>query len=107
MSILIYSSPIDDIKDLSTPIGVKFFDNSLLVSCGQTSSCGQYLRIICSSTGMNPSKEIRRRFYDFYKNQVEMKLVDAFVCFHSASMREVYMPFNRSIIIIASTRHEP
>ncbi|CAF3647613.1 unnamed protein product [Rotaria sordida] len=32
--------------------------------------------------------------------------VDAFVCFHPVSMCELYMPFNRSIIIISSTCYE-
>ena len=35
-----------------------------------------------------------------------MNLVDAFVCFHPVGMCELYMPFNRTIIIIASTRYE-
>ena len=45
-------------------------------------------------------------FYEFYKNQIEINVVDAFVCFHPAGMCELYMPFNRSIIVIASTRYE-
>ena len=53
-----------------------------------------------------PSTKIRRDFYEFYKDQIEMNVVDAFVCFHPASMCELYMPFNRSIIVIASTRYE-
>jgi hypothetical protein len=55
---------------------------------------------------MIPSETLRQKFYEFYKNQVEMNVVDAFVCFHPASMCELYMPFNRSIIVIASTRYE-
>jgi len=55
---------------------------------------------------MNPSKEISSKFYEFYKDQIEMNVVDAFVCFHPAAMCELYMPFNRSIIVIASTRYE-
>ncbi|CAF0805270.1 unnamed protein product [Rotaria sp. Silwood1] len=35
-----------------------------------------------------------------------MNVVDAFVCFHPVSMCELYMQFNRSIIIISSTRYE-
>jgi hypothetical protein len=83
-----------------------FFDKSLSGHCDKTNSCAQYLHILSENTGMNPSKEIRRRFYEFYKNQVELDVVDAFVCFHPASMCELYMPFNRSIIVIASTRYE-
>jgi len=55
---------------------------------------------------MNPSDEISSKFYEFYKDQIEMNVVDAFVCFHPAAMCELYMPFNRSMIIIASTRYE-
>jgi len=55
---------------------------------------------------MNPSDEIYSEFYEFYKDQIEMNLVDAFVCFHPSAMCELYMPFNRSMIIIASTRYE-
>ncbi|CAF1339882.1 unnamed protein product [Didymodactylos carnosus] len=35
-----------------------------------------------------------------------MQMVDAFVCFHPASMCELYMPFNKSLLVIASTRYE-
>lgn len=55
---------------------------------------------------MDLNDSIRQRFYQFYKNKKEMNLVDAFVCFHPAAMCELYMPFNRSIIVIASTRYE-
>lgn len=55
---------------------------------------------------MNPSEDIAQAFVEFYKNQLEMNLVDAFICFHPAAMCELYRPFNRSMIIIASTRYE-
>ena len=55
---------------------------------------------------MNPSKEIAEQFYEFYRDQPEMNLVDIIVCFHPASMCELYMPFDRSLFVIASTRYE-
>lgn len=55
---------------------------------------------------MNPNKGIKRRFYEYYKNDPLMKRIDAFVCFHPPAMCELFMPFNRTIIIIASTRYE-
>ena len=55
---------------------------------------------------MKPSPDIARKFVQFYQNQLEMNLVDAFICFHPAALCELYMPFNRSMIIIASTRYE-
>ncbi|UJR08081.1 hypothetical protein I4U23_012358 [Adineta vaga] len=88
------------------PLGVKFFDKSLSYGCSRTGTCYSPLRILTQKNGMNPSKEISSKFYQFYKNQIEMNVVDAFICFHPAGMCELYMPFNRSIIIIASTRYE-
>jgi hypothetical protein len=55
---------------------------------------------------MNPNKVIRKEFYQYYKNDSLMKQVNAFVCFHPTAMCELFMPFNRTIIVIASTRYE-
>lgn len=71
-----------------------------------TGACAKNLQILNKNNGMNPSEETRQKFYNFYKEKKEMSLVDAFVCFHPASMCEIYMAFNRSIIVIASTRYE-
>ncbi len=81
-------------------------DKSLSFSCERTRTCYSPLLILNRDNGMNPSDEIISEFYQFYQNQIEINLVDAFVCFHPAAMCELYMPFNRSIIIIASTRYE-
>ncbi|CAF4277290.1 unnamed protein product, partial [Rotaria sordida] len=98
--------PIHDLKNILSPLGVRFFDKSLSYSCGQTRTCFSPLRILTRHNGMDYSNEIYSKFYEFYKNQIEMNVVDAFVCFHPVSMCELYMPFNRSIIIISSTRYE-
>lgn len=55
---------------------------------------------------MNPTDKIRQDFHKFYADQVEMNVIDVFICFHPASMCELYIPFNRSIIVFASTRYE-
>jgi hypothetical protein len=87
-------------------LGVRFLDKSLSNSCDQTGTCHSPLRVLNRNNGMNPSPALIRDFYAFYKDQIEMNLVDAFVCFHPAAMCELYMPFNRSMIVIASTRYE-
>ncbi|CAF0921036.1 unnamed protein product [Adineta ricciae] len=99
-------SPIQDLKTILIPLGVKFFDKSLSYSCSRTGTCYSPLRILTRKNAENPSKELAMQFYEFYKDQLEMNLVDAFVCFHPVGMCELYMPFNRTIIIIASTRYE-
>ncbi|CAF1062478.1 unnamed protein product [Adineta ricciae] len=99
-------SPIRDLKTILIPLGVKFFDKSLSNSCSRTKTCASHLRILNRENAQQPSKELAMQFYEFYKDQLEMNLVDAFVCFHPVGMCELYIPFNRTIIIIASTRYE-
>ena len=49
---------------------------------------------------------LRGEFYAHYENDEEMKNVDAFLCLHATSMCELYMPFGKPLIVIASTRFE-
>ena len=35
-----------------------------------------------------------------------LRSVDAFVCTHASSLCELFMPFRRPLIVIASTRYE-
>lgn len=103
---LMHSSPIRDLKDVLSPMGVEFMDKSLSSNCQRTKTCYSPLRILTRENGMNLTETLSTRFYRFYQDEPEMNLVDAFVCFHPAAMCELYMPFNRSLIIIASTRFE-
>ena len=99
-------SPIHDLKHLLKPLGVLFIDKSLSGSCSLTNTCARNLHILSTINGINPNKAIRKQFYEYYKDDPLMKRVDAFVCFHPAAMCELFMPFNRTIIVIASTRYE-
>ena len=105
-SLSLPSSPIHDLKQLLSPLGVQFFDKSLSSACSKTNTCYSPLRLLTRKNAMNPSRDLAERFYRFYRDQPEMNLVDMILCFHPASMCELYMPFNRSLIIIASTRYE-
>ncbi len=93
-------------KHLLKPLGVLFIDKSLSGSCSLTNTCARNLHILSTINGINPNKAIRKQFYEYYKDDPLMKRVDAFVCFHPAAMCELFMPFNRTIIVIASTRYE-
>ena len=50
-----------------------------------------------------PNK-LRKEFYAAYADDPEMAKVDAFLCNHACGMCELFMPFNKSLIVIASTR---
>ena len=52
-----------------------------------------------------PNK-IRKDFFNAYRNDPEMQRVDAIICSHPVANCELYMPFNKSMIIYATTRLE-
>lgn len=102
-------SPINDLKHLLVPFGVRFIDKSLSSHCHITNTCEgrASLHVINTENAMNlEDPSLFQRFFEFYRDDAEMKTVDAFVCFHPASMCELFVPLNKSIIIIASTRYE-
>lgn len=49
---------------------------------------------------------LRESFFDAYKNDAEFRRVDLVVCSHPAANCELYMPFNRSMLVYATTRLE-
>ena len=50
--------------------------------------------------------QLRRKFFEAYVNDARMRTVDAFLCHHAAGFCEAFMPFNKSLIVVASTRYE-
>ena len=101
-------SPINDLKNLLKPLGVRFIDKSLSGHCHVTNTCeGKHsLKVINRDNAMHLDPSLIPKFYAAYKNDAELQSVDAFVCFHPAAMCELFMQFNKSLIVIASTRYE-
>lgn len=50
-------------------------------------------------------KELIPKFYDAYRDDPEMRTVDAFLCCDPPSACEIFEQFNRSAIIVATTRY--
>ena len=100
-------SPIADAKNILKDFHVNVIDKSLSGHCHLTNTCERDLRVITKLNGIHltpcPNK-IRREFYDSYRLDPVMQSVDAFICTHAASMCELFMPFNKPMIVIASTR---
>jgi len=101
-------SPINDLKYLLKPLGVSFIDKSLSGHCQITNTCDgkKSLKVINRDNAMNLDPSLIPKFYSAYENDAELQSVDAFVCFHPSSMCELFMPFNKTLIVIASTRYE-
>jgi len=45
------------------------------------------------------------QFYEVYKNDPVMQSVDAFLCYDPPAICELYEPFNKSLIVIATNRY--
>ncbi len=102
----IFRSPINDVKHQLVPFNVRFIDKSLSGHCHLTKTCAHDLKVLNQINGISPNLEVRQKFYEMYKNDPEMNQVNAFICFHPAGMCELFMPFNRTLIVITSTRYE-
>jgi hypothetical protein len=101
-------SPIADIKNIVTNYNVKVIDKSLSGHCHLSNTCQHDLRVIDRENGITLGKcpnTLIDKFYESYKNDLEMMSVSAFLCTHAASLCELFMPFNKPMIIIASTRY--
>ena len=100
-------SPIADIKNIVAHYGVRVIDKSLSDHCHLSNTCQTDLRVINKQNGINLGgcpNSLKSSFYDSYINDEEMKTVSAFLCTHAASLCEIFMPFDRPMIVIASTR---
>ena len=49
---------------------------------------------------------VRQQFFDVYKNDPEFQRVDGFICSHPAANCELFIPFQKPIIVYATTRIE-
>ncbi|CAF4419473.1 unnamed protein product [Rotaria sp. Silwood2] len=99
-------SPIQDIKHQLASLSIRFIDKSLSGHCGLTKTCATNLKVLNVDNGMSTDSKLHKQFYEAYKNDSEMNQVNVFMCFHPVAMCEIFMPFNRTLIVIASTRYE-
>jgi hypothetical protein len=90
-------------------VRIKIIDKSLSGHCHLTNTCQTDLHILTKENGIDLSpcpNRLRARFYQYYKHDSEFQSVDAFLCTHASSMCELYLPFGKPIIVVASTRFE-
>ena len=102
-------SPIADLKDLFAPMGMRIIDESLSGHCHLKKTCSRNLKVITKQNGITLGQcpnQLRRKFFEAYVNDARMRTVDAFLCHHAAGLCEAFMPFNKSLIVVASTRYE-
>lgn len=106
-------APIADLKHLFATLDggmrVRIIDKSLSAHCHMMGTCAEDLRVLTRENGLTLEpcpNELKLQFFLEYEHDPEMRGVDVFLCNHAAAMCEVFMPFNRPMIVLASTRYE-
>lgn len=106
-----HPTPVVDIKALLEPLGVRFIVKDLSSKyCEHFNTCSadqQPLRVINKDNllAMTDYKRLIPEFYDAYRNDPEMQSVDAFLCCDPPGACELFEPFNKSMLIVATTRY--
>ena len=107
-----HTGVIEDIKllwkDLADILNINLhiIDLSMSFYCRRFDTCGdKYLNVINSNNHLtlcpNPMKT-RKEFYEYYRKQDWFRKIDAFICSVPTSTCELYMPFNKTMIIIVA-----
>lgn len=102
-------SPVADIKDLLKIFDAKVLDKSLSGHCHLTKTCQTDLRVLNQENGIELApcpNMLHKRFYNSYVGDEEFQSADAILCTHACSMCEIFMPFGKPLIVVASTRYE-
>lgn len=102
-------SPVQDIKAIVAGYKVKFIDKSLSAHCYLTNTCETDLRVVTALNGIKLGpcpNAMRRDFFNAYRSDAQFASADAVLCTHAASMCELFMPFGKPLIVVASTRYE-
>ncbi len=100
-------SPIADIKHIMKDYNVRVIDKSLSGHCHLTGTCETDIKVInkANGIGLGPCpNDLRRDFFHAYRQDAEFATVDAVLCNHADSMCELFMAFDKPMVVIASTR---
>ncbi len=100
-------SPIADIKNILIDFRVSIIDKSLSGHCHLSNTCETDLKVLTKQNGIRLSpchNQIIRDFYKAYRTDTQFMSTNGILCNHATSMCELFMPFNKPLIVIASTR---
>tara|TARA_B110001452_G_scaffold78343_2_gene63880 strand:+ start:308 stop:1945 length:1638 start_codon:yes stop_codon:yes gene_type:complete len=114
-------APIADVADVfdslcrESQLCMNVEEQSFSGACGKTfggrkPTCARGLKVINQGNGFDLCPRphaLRRAFFNAYKGPMSpLQHVDAFVCNHPPALCELYMPFNKSLLVIASVNLE-
>lgn len=114
-------APVADMADVFASLCatgggcMRIEEHSFSGACGRTfggrrPSCAQGLRVLDKGNAFDLCPRphaLRRRFFDAYCGpRSALQHVDAFVCNHPPALCELYMPFNKSLLVFATVNLE-
>lgn len=113
LSVDFHISPIHDLKALfaysHSLKHLTIVDKSFSSHCHMTQTCATDVRVLTKQNGLqltNCPNEIKYEFWRAYVDDREFINTGLFVCQHAFSLCELYMPFDKPMVLIASTRYE-
>mmetsp|Transcript_38290 Transcript_38290/g.89994 ORF Transcript_38290/g.89994 Transcript_38290/m.89994 type:complete len:344 (+) Transcript_38290:849-1880(+) len=89
--------------------GLNFEEHSLSGACARTGSCATGLQLLTRENGFTlcpRPHELRRRFFERYRQSALVRGSDAFICSHPAAFCELLLPFNRALLVVVTTNLE-
>ena len=104
-----HPAPLYDIRSLVEPLGVEFIEHSVYHQCQRTCSCDDFKALTPLQhndllEGLNSQETIDRIYHDPLSAS-DVARADAFLSAYSYPLVELYMRYNRSIIIISAIRY--
>ena len=100
------AGPVQAIRHLLEPWGIKFIDQSFSRHCQLTDTCIRHLQVINHANAFELPETAITHFYEVYKDDIEFKQVDAFLCISPPAICELFLPFNRTLILLIDSRYE-
>ncbi|ESN93039.1 hypothetical protein HELRODRAFT_165195 [Helobdella robusta] len=105
-----HMTPIKDVENLLTPFGVKVINYNLdPYRCEfQRKACEarKNLKVLNPSNVLDALPKVVDKYIETYRNDAEMNSVDVVYCGYPASLCEVYVQLNKSVLVLATTRYD-
>jgi hypothetical protein len=74
--------------------------------CHLAKTCATNLKVLTKKNGITPNNATRQRFIEAYRTDPEFAAVDIVMCFHPSAMCELFLPLDKRLFVVATTRYE-
>ena len=97
--------PIFAIKHMFSRFGVKIVDRSISPLCRVTGTCADVPHV-APSQWISLTEGARNVALQLFRSDPEFEEVDAFICVYPVSLCELYLSYNKTVIVVIDSRYE-